>query len=1367
MASIVNIFTGFTKKSPLAVPEEEPFISTGITNLYSKSTPDPKYLAYLRNLYQILAPNLSLGDAKHDFEYTLEQIRSDKFKQGFNYGIPNPTSPEILDEEAALTSVIERYVNKTDEFTNTRSDFSYVPITVSNPLYQQKLTSEHTLTTISGHNYKVNYADVRKYGTFGASEGVFKSKYIDAPEFYDKLGLPNNISIVVDAASIGLYDILNNGNFADATRPRPNVYYIYGPEVVNDPAGKKAPYSKEFSSTKGVNLVPCVPMESNINNNLYYNYSFKINLPEEPPDAKCGTITTDPNISIPFYEQFFTCYQFRLSELKPSIKGRSKDYITNLNIFGKENNQIRSLPDSKSKNDITIITSFLNFILDKIFGTTRGILSNEENFQFSSALQQKRSGDWLQVLLCAAIKDRLRKFKNYKNEEDVTNFISEIYFVTHDRIALAFALLMGINCIFTHHNGKHHFHSVFVYKIQDPEAEQRQMQTLATSIRDPTKIQEMISKIALLRSRVDHHNRVYIDIVLNKISELQGFINTEIKKTTIIGGYDTKQKYNVAWFNRDTRALFTTSLDIIFAGTQIPNLTKYELPDDRKIVEMLTTSDNPTAIANFNNLNAMYKNISDILESTEKTITKYDKNLEKFHKSNVYLRANEWTWDSNITRRDISTLITGLEGGQEISYKSDNNIFLYNLNELDSFYKQQLAFIYYSYYKFLMSRFSDTVFSRSDDHAIQSKIDEFFINGTPTKKSPITPNIYLKFKAVSLAFCVEVMLTLGGNGINIAGITPKTGVRQIAASKIISEMENFLQQSPITNILISDNTVVQQDNEFNIETYKSVCYTPQKNEYESRKDYSKEPVPNNNDIPENLNIIAPTSDFHYDTQTSETDFDAVNDWPFPNTQTYEVEFDPNAKPEATAAATSNSSEEPDNDELIVTSTKQVTFPLLTFILTNGSYQLSFYTTTEGKIEPNIPNMPSNIGSEISNEQISFLTLRPDKPTFESTVVTHVNEDETVAKPASKPAEEPEYVEPNVTSYQIITPKYELPAAQRVEPNSTKPTRKISQKAGSLQNLKILLDSLPKPPINIKPIPINENDDVFRINSICFHPLLPIYMITQSYMIAINNEDIEESMDFELFVNYLAFLKKIKDNVVEIYSGENNTNINKLESYAIGIGLKQLLFISNNDTNGYKDCLDALAAEDSIYASVSSLTENFCSCISGKVQHPDIVLEQGPIYLKSNLFRQFARRLNVNRIFGISPDTTNFNLKDFRKKVLQFSTEVAEQIINDRKGLATTATSSSTISNAASGVKLSPFDPTRIKTLSDIAPDKQEQLESSLNKPIYSRSSTNSGGKKSRKYKQTKKNTRKQNQNTRKQNKTRKHKRVLHKKSRKH
>jgi hypothetical protein len=110
---------------PDASAQEElvPFTSRGITNLYSKSTPDPKYLEYLKKLYEILAPNLSLGDAKHDFEFNQGNLDDPKFKQGFNYGIPNP-STQILDEAKALTSVIEKYVNKyniirpNDQFKN-------------------------------------------------------------------------------------------------------------------------------------------------------------------------------------------------------------------------------------------------------------------------------------------------------------------------------------------------------------------------------------------------------------------------------------------------------------------------------------------------------------------------------------------------------------------------------------------------------------------------------------------------------------------------------------------------------------------------------------------------------------------------------------------------------------------------------------------------------------------------------------------------------------------------------------------------------------------------------------------------------------------------------------------------------------------------------------------------------------------------------------------------------------------------------------------------------------------------------------------------------------------------------------------------
>ena len=75
------------------------FTSGGVTNLYSKNHLEPKYL---QTLYNELEPNLSLGDAKHDFGYTDAKMSDAKFQNGFNYGIPNPTTQIFNEDEGFI-----------------------------------------------------------------------------------------------------------------------------------------------------------------------------------------------------------------------------------------------------------------------------------------------------------------------------------------------------------------------------------------------------------------------------------------------------------------------------------------------------------------------------------------------------------------------------------------------------------------------------------------------------------------------------------------------------------------------------------------------------------------------------------------------------------------------------------------------------------------------------------------------------------------------------------------------------------------------------------------------------------------------------------------------------------------------------------------------------------------------------------------------------------------------------------------------------------------------------------------------------------------------------------------------------------------
>lgn len=1253
-----------------------------VTNLYSKNADFS-----IDALNQLLS-NLSVGDTKHDFGYTNEALKNKKFKDSFNTGIEVPYSDNILSEPECLNSVIKSY--STDGGARD-IETEYTPIQVANPEYKYGETSEHNITTVNGNKYQVNYTDVKvppveQKGIVQKASSMLVnvikgSPVINARTFYENLKLDPNekIAIIVDAASISLYDILNTGTFRTT---RPTVYYVYAEEIVNDPATKKSPDAKEFSKETGVKFIPCVPIETN--KNLYYNYSYE-----------------NPTENTPFIKQFYTNYQFQLSELKKSVKGRSSEYITNLNIVGREQGHFNSLPDSKSKNDITFLTSFLKKFLDKIFGN--GTITAEQHFLFSSALQQKRSGDWLQVLLCAAIKDHIRNFKRYNDDSNIDD-ISRVFLVTHDQIALSFALLMGIDCIFTHHNGSKHFHSAFVYKILDPVADNKRKAALAKKIVDELK-GPLITKINELIENIKVYQREKYDLITNqKNNLLNDHLRVELNKIdNKTGEYTIKNednKYNVSWFNRETRAIFTSALEAMISKNIIPNLNDQivDLTANKTGIEESLNNDRlsniDSVIQNYNRYNTQYENIKKIYETSNSVDTKlFNNKISDFKKSNIYKRAAEWTWDINISSREVAFM----ENDAASTYKSDRNIFLYNINELDDIFKQQITFIYYKYYTFLLDRCTLTTIANLNDVG-------FFKNG----EGQLVDRSYIKFRAVSLSFCTEVLLTLGGMGVNFDKVT-------LTSHQIVEKMEEFLTKNPETiSTLLKDNVIVEEDNNYNNAVQK---ITADSLEAQVDVTINDAAVSDNVNLPDTIRVDETTINMRGG--------DIITVGSF------------------------------------MTSIKQVTYPLLALILFNSKYSDRVKETAKQqlslqKVDIDLHNIPAD-------DSVTQMPLG----TSESDNNDIINKNVSDNYAPSFTEITPPMVAPSEKTQVFIAPG----AITRNATQEKGGKDKEGQFGGSIQNLRTLFASLPKSSSET-PITFYNTTDIFQDNTICFHPLLPIYMITQTYMSAINNEHIEESLDFDLFVNYLNFLKKIKEKVVEIYSGENNnTNLNKLEAYAIGLGLKQLLFVSNNTNDGYRDCLKVLNAEDSIYRPVSSLTDSLCSAICGKITHADIVLQEGPIYLNSDLFTQFARSLNVNRIFGFYVDTSDFNLANFKAQVLEFSNELAQQIIADRTGngsvpISPASSISPPISDTNVALGLKPFDPTRVKTAKDIGFTYSDGDESNIIKLSSSSGSISpsKGGKKSRKHKEkVKRQTRKHKKQSKNiKRKTRKHKKYAKK-----
>ena len=771
------------------------------TNMYQKPP-------IISNLNQILA-NLSIGDTKHDFNYSNNVLNNIKFKDPFNSALPD-NFDLIQDEETCLNSVIKTYTTSDANGNDvsipvSASNETYIPLTAANKEYNRRKKGLHSITTVNNNEYTVNYSTVRHLVN---QNGAVKSEYIDGVEFFSNFDLNNetNIALVIDATSIGLIEILSTGNFE--TSKRPNVYYIYGPEIINDPAFKTPPGSNALSSKNGVNFISCISMNPST---FIYNYEF--------------TKTPSPNTT--YLEQFFTNYSFNLSDTRSIINGK-QHYQFKTDLTVNSNNPSVSpniIIDSTYKNNITYLSNIINKL-------RKSLKETKDIFLLNSSLQQKRSGDWLQVLLCAGLLDKSRPFKEYPDgKTNITREIQQVFFVTHDKIALAFALLNGIECIFTHFHLKSYIYSVFIYKLKDPFKQRQNVINLANTYK--SKIDEIKNNIINSINKVQKYQKeVYETYVNHKIllmnKKLDGYFTTLQNISTTNMPLDVQ--YN---FNDVVRNVFSDAIILIFYKKLLPDLSKQydflqtltnnEFAELSRLINIDNSLDNPSEditpdnsleiISNYNNIIENIKNINNIVTKTNNSLNTLEKNLINLKKTQFYISATNWDWNTGIiNRRDIPTLTVSTETK---NYGSDRNIFLYNINEIDEIIKQKIVLLFKEYYDFILSKCEIIVPDNINDYFVETKL----IKG---EKNPVLFNefSFTKFKAVSLSFCIENMISNGGNGINLSS------VKQLKPNQILDIIDSFLSKDKSYNKLLNDNIIVEEDMNFNIDLQNNTFTAP-------------------------------------------------------------------------------------------------------------------------------------------------------------------------------------------------------------------------------------------------------------------------------------------------------------------------------------------------------------------------------------------------------------------------------------------------------------------------------------------------------------------------------------------------------------
>jgi hypothetical protein len=343
---------------------------------------------------------MAATDAHHDFDSTRGE---GAFRSIFNgrgiRDIGTPVQPTGLQDEATILDSFLRFMepgrNDVEAFRTRflRPDFEGMefPRDADDPIpYEVKSLKLSQRARESGLGYD--------YG-----ENTAASFF----EFIDPTG-SGKAAFLIDAVCVSFYNVFAiPGEGPDST-----AYFLNSREAVNDGAGK-------------VDLAPLASQTAG------GGFSVKVlelnDAIAEPVVYPCTdlTDTSDPK------SLFYSIFNITMSPI--GSKGGKKSIMMNYSTAGFEDTSIVVQGQrDETANSVSALTK-------RILGIFTGSRTPEKDRAYFKILQQKRGGDWLQVLSCL---DPAR----YPDLPADT----PIVLCTHDRICAAYALAMGVNVLYTH-----------------------------------------------------------------------------------------------------------------------------------------------------------------------------------------------------------------------------------------------------------------------------------------------------------------------------------------------------------------------------------------------------------------------------------------------------------------------------------------------------------------------------------------------------------------------------------------------------------------------------------------------------------------------------------------------------------------------------------------------------------------------------------------------------------------------------------------------------------------------------------------------------------------------------------------------------
>jgi hypothetical protein len=1171
--------------------------------------------------------DLSKRDAIHDFGTLINSFFSKvtRFITGiniFNQGLPEydantsivvPSGGEI--ERDGFLSIIEKL-----EKDGKPVDKSSI---IDTYYKEAEKTDEkkYTITTIFGKSYTMN-SIVAKTGSGSERE------YITAQQLTDGLITEPNTAIIIDAFSISLLSILKSGDPLIGK----NVYYLYTPEVANDPAPKTALDDSIFNKSGGVELIPCVTVA---------------------PASTIYTYRWDPAVESA-YNKFFSKYDFQLSELQKLTLGKTVRYSSNLLIKDQQYKFVEKADEgNKAKNSIGFLESMIKNLIDDVITKFKTLVMGDKKqlnpiFSFNAKVQQKRSGDWLQALACLNVANKSLLLKKYGESTEPLGDIGKVYLVTHDFILLAFALSMGVNVLFTHSKSKR----IYKFEIQDPEAENATLTEKMKNIKHDKPYESAKEEI---EKYIDGYNEWRNQKIQNNIEVL----NTEMEKPVDI---NTEIKTT---FNEYTRKVFIAALVLAHTITILPDidvLFKQYTEYYKSFVDKIEAypEDGSVELKDTKDINNEYERMvskhNQIKRELEKYVS-YDERLNKviiiFDLEKTYttfLREpcikllKEWdvTNKSGKGSTDVrmwSSLKIFFNSNTDKvvpdkKFVSDRNMFLYMLGMLPEETKEMIVDKYGDIYKKMTDEEEKENTSRNVKNII----------------------------VLGKTFCTELFATLHVNDTNKKMITDvlvfqkndqdrgQEAVQEEVEVEVEVEVEKILTLTE-SSVVEEHNKIVELENENKI--LSTLYLTEKVTNLDSNQTVKLIKDEENDYIFEDVDMSDPVEepgtekveiDRHIkitdeDVVLTEEDFDTLYEILQLTGEELEAAkeeqsesifadglmedmkgFDEERAKEDIKARNDKYSLMFPNDAMIP-ATQEEKYGGSMGRRTEKFYEYPFQYTGTARTNEELSTKQATYS--LMNMLLFYLVPVP-------AVIEKILEDIAEKNRAKEEVESDD--------------EQNAPAVATEEKNDNEVK---SSEVDALAN-KIGQISLDKYGV--------QTAHVGGTTSVAiFHPLLPIYMITEALNDTIKYH-VEDMMEYDLYVNYLNYLKKMS----LVLENEESPEKRAVLSY----GIRSLLF-THDVLNMSDEITDIYGLTQDEYMPVSLLTSLLRHRITGMCVLTSEETDLGMTILKTPFFIDFMTNVGLKELFTIKPETEE-DIDSLKENTYDFLIDTGKKIIDSSK-----------------------------------------------------------------------------------------------------